>query len=125
MRLDEVLSKLARTRAELESLPEDAFDERSRKRERLAELRAEAGRLRDEYPTARAELEAELKGLKRQLKRVLEDRPNPAGMSDSGQGGYDVAYAQNIAWAVDEAMGRDQIEKRIRAIQTRLEQGDY
>lgn len=119
-RLDEIRAELAGIQEQLLALPDDAFGERSRLVERQHELRAEAEGLRDELPETRAALVDELERLRARYDEIMRQRLNvaAAGAGDEAQGG--VASAQEVAFRMDEATGRRDLERRIVRLRARL-----
>ena len=120
--LDDLFHQISGLRTELDSLAEDAFDDRVRIRSQIAELHAEAFHLEEELPTNKAHLEAELKELIAEHDAIVGSHVDPVGQSGSLGASVpgDAAGAQDLNRAMDRANDLPRIERHIQKLRDRL-----
>lgn len=118
--LDDVLAELAAIRDRLQETVDAA--ERAGLLDRREELRRLA---RDAAPHSRRDLEQELQRLVAAWDRLQQQRIDPVKQAGGGSTGGDFGFAADavrLNQRIDEAGGRDELERRIREIKARLRQ---
>ena len=112
--------ELSATRAELEELPPDAFNERITLRDRIIELEAAIGAA---TPPAQDSLRAELAELRAKHDELRRTRISPAtahgGLGLAG--GIDPNFLHKANRRIDELTGIEDVEARILEVQRLLE----
>lgn len=117
--LDQVRHELADIHEELLALPADDFDRRAQLQSRQNELRQLSAQLVEGLPLHDAEiLKAAYERLHQLRDRMIEERLGASSTGgDSVWGGVTVALNQ----AIDEGMGTDEIEARLKEILEQLD----
>lgn len=117
--LDQVRHELADIHEELLALPADDFDRRAQLQGRQNELRQLSAQLVEGLPLHDAEiLKAAYERLHQLRDRMIEERLGASSTGgDSVWGGVTVALNQ----AIDEGMGTDEIEARLKEILEQLD----
>ncbi len=121
--LDRLLAEMGRVADDLAALPDDDFEGRYRLRQEQERLRARAKELRDAAPIDRASLQAELEALTARWDSVQGQRIDVVMQSGGGSQGGDAfsgAFAVRMNREIDAALGRDEIEARIKEIRRLL-----
>ncbi|MEE8376707.1 MAG: hypothetical protein V3S26_10350 [Acidimicrobiia bacterium] len=112
--LDQVRQELADIHDELLALPTDAFDRRSRLKDRQNELRQLSHRMVDGQPLHdAAHLKAAYDRLHAVRDHLLDDRIAAASTGDSAVWGE---ISMSINSAIDAGIGTDEIERRLKEI---------
>ena len=108
---DDILSELAELADELITLPPNAFDRRAAINARQTELRQQAATLENRTRRSRDEIATELHRLEDLQGRLIADHH----ITDQARGGSDINAG------IDGARGREELEKRIRALMEELQ----
>lgn len=120
---DDTHRELADINRRLAELPDDAFNARIDLRERRDELRAEALR-RGRADTPTAELEADLRRLRRRYDELVARRLSAGhvgGAGGDGGGGFEPVVLANLNAAIDRGSGIDDVEEAIRVLERELD----
>jgi hypothetical protein len=117
--LDQVRQELADIHDELLALPTDAFDRRSRLKDRQQELRQLSHKIVDEQELHdAAHLKAAYDRLHSVRDHLLEDRIGAASTGDDAIWGE---FSMGINKAIDAGVGTDEIESRLKEILGQLD----
>jgi cytochrome c556 len=116
--LDQVRQELADIHDELLALPSDAFDRRSRLKDRQNELRQLSHQMVDGQPLHdAAHLKSAFDRLHSVRDRLLDDRIGASSTGDDAVWG-EMSLAMNKA--IDAGVGTDEIERRLKEILAQL-----
>ncbi len=120
--LDEVLAELRDLQQALSELPEDAFGERLRVKERRRELHTQAAELR-EAGRSIAELQEELSRLRNQRDELFQRHLSLGNIGPGGGeggGGIEIRYALEVNRTIDEAGDLAGINRQIRELEVAI-----
>jgi len=120
--LDEVLAELRDLQQALSELPEDAFGERLRVKERRRELHTQAAELR-EAGRSIAELQEELSRLRSQRDELFQRHLSLGNIGPGGGeggGGIEIRYALEVNRTIDEAGDLAGINRQIRELEVAI-----
>ena len=127
MDINNVLAEMGEIMDQLASLPDDAFGERHRLRQRQKELRSIAADLREGTPVDRQSLQSELEQLLERWDALQKERIDVVMQSGGGSQGGDAfsgAHAAQVNRQIDAARGRAELEARIGEIRRLLDKAE-
>jgi hypothetical protein len=119
MAVDDIRQELSSIVASLAEAAAEDLTTRATLRSRQQHLRAEMARRAESLDDATS-LRRELKGVRRRLNQVVEDRPNIAAMNDGGEGGAGLAEAQEMGWRYDEGNDLGPLRRRAWNLERRI-----
>ena len=120
--LDEVLAELRDLQQTLSELPDDAFGERLKAKERRRELHTQAAELRKAGRSIE-ELQKELEGLRSQRDEVFKRHLSIGNIGPGGGeggGGIEVRYVIDVNRTIDEAGDLASINRQIRELEVEI-----
>jgi hypothetical protein len=124
--LEDVLTELRDLQAALAELPEDAFGERLKVKERRRELHAQAAELR-KAGRSMGELQKDLEDLRNQRDEVFNRHLSLGNIGPGGGeggGGIEVRYVIEVNRTIDEAGDLTSINRQIRELEVEINRRD-